>query len=284
MIIHKLLLQINGFLCWDQILSPSFNLYQDIESTASGEYLACGIRTTSSTWNGMNGVSEVSVVYCHEFNWANQLTSNLKGNAASATLISCNQDEYIKGVNVKQAHPIGPTDYFYGIRDGGATFAANYYYSGAGESFTSPLLGVYKGFHNACDWYAKWTMTMPGGLIHIVERLLLQKRGDGCCGGRVITKVKIEYLDPSGTLVQYNGGAYLNTGQTDSTGIDTILHITFTPFEASEVYIIIDSGGTLDSCIHGRFDFNIARPIYPAINQIAINCEKRYWLTGSYSQ
>ena len=53
---------------------------------------------------------------------------------------------------------------------------------------------------------------MPGGLIHIVERLLLQKRGDGCCGGRVITKVKIEYLDPSGTLVQYNGGAYLNTG------------------------------------------------------------------------
>ena len=137
----------------------------------------------------------------------------MKGSAASATLVSCNTDEYIKAINVKLADSIGTSDYFYGIRDGGATFAANYYWSdGPGQGFFSPLLGVIRGFHNACDSYAKWTMTMPSGLIHIVDKFYLQRRGDGCCAGRNIVKLRIEYLDPNGNLVLYNGGGYLTTG------------------------------------------------------------------------
>lgn len=166
------------------------------------------------------------------------------------------------------------------MKDGGATYDANTYYS---SQWTNPLLDSALGFHNLSDWYAKWTTYMPSGNPHVVDQLILQIRGDNCCRERVITKVKIEYYDQNGTLVHYNGGAYVPTGQTSSTGVHEYLIINLSPFAATQVSIVVDAGGTNDENIHARYDFRVV-PVKPAINQVKIECQRRDQLSASSYQ
>ena len=115
----------------------------------------------------MNGLNQIQLTYCHEFDWATQSTSNFKGAATSGESLACSQDEYIKGVNVKLTDVVGSADQIYAIRDGGAGAAADSYWT---SDWYNPTLDESMGFHNnPCNSAAIWTITMPSNQLYLVD-------------------------------------------------------------------------------------------------------------------
>jgi hypothetical protein len=91
-----------------------------------------------------------------------------------------------------------------------ATFTPNEYYLDA-DNLKNPLLGSDDAVHNKGTWDAWWNLEFKDGFNWEVDYIVLQKARFDCCGNRVISKFKIEYMDPSGNWQWYNDGNYVET-------------------------------------------------------------------------
>ena len=138
----------------------------------------------------------------------------------------------------------------------GGTFQAKSYWD---ENWKIPLLDSERGVHNVNtegDTAQWWEVDMPGDDHFTFTDMTLQKRGDGCCTDRTISKVRFQYSQDGSTWEWHDGGKYFTTGQTPETDKDEKMKFAIDPpiTGANKVRVWVDSSHRIGHHFQGRFD------------------------------